>query len=101
MSFKNIKKAIQSLSEEKKEIAEALLDKVEFMEAELDKLQTILKKKGWTEAYQNGANQSGMKKSSEAEVYNNLIKNYNATLKAILDMLPEGGTDEPGDEFFR
>lgn len=89
LRLKPIRDLIDTLPEAKKSIATGLLDKAVFMDGELLKLQKILKSKGWVEEYQNGANQSGMKKSSEADVYNSMIKNYNATLKQISDLFPE------------
>lgn len=94
LKLKPIREMIDTLPEAKKSIADGLLDKAVFMDNELLKLQKILKQKGWVEEYQNGANQSGMKKSSEADVYNAMIKNYNATLKQISDLFPENlGSD--------
>ena len=88
MKFDKTKKKIAALSGSKKERAAALFDKLIFMDAELVKLQEILKIKGWTETYSNGATQSGLKKSSEAEVYNTLIKNYASVMKQLDEMLP-------------
>ena len=51
--------------------------------------QIAIKEKGWTEEYQNGANQRGVKKSSEGETYNVVLKNYNSTLAAICKLLPD------------
>ena len=94
LRLKPIRELIDTLPEAKKSIATGLLDKAVFMDSELLKLQKILKAKGWVEEYKNGANQSGMKKSSEADVYNAMIKNYNATLKQISDLFPEdSGSD--------
>ena len=83
-----IKKLINTLPDAKKSVALGLLDKAVFMDEELGKLQATLKEKGWVEKYKNGDNQFGLKKSSEAEVYNNMIKNYNSTLKQIADLFP-------------
>ena len=94
LRLKPIRDLIDTLPEAKKSIATGLLDKAVFMDSELLKLQKILKTKGWVEEYQNGANQSGLKKSSEADVYNAMIKNYNATLKQISDLFPV----DPGSE---
>lgn len=85
--FSKIKEAISGLPDSKKEAAEKLLSKAIFMDAELEKLQTILLEKGWVEQYKNGENQFGLKKSSEGEVYNTLIKSYNSTMKQIIDMI--------------
>lgn len=97
LRLKPIRELIDTLPEAKKSIATGLLDKAVFMDSELLKLQKILKEKGWVEEYQNGANQSGLKKSSEADVYNAMIKNYNATLKQIADLFPENLDSEVKD----
>ncbi|MBR3361212.1 MAG: hypothetical protein IKG39_07725 [Lachnospiraceae bacterium] len=87
--FKKTKKLIEELPEGKRERAAKLVIKLEFMNGELEKLQKSLAEKGWTEHYQNGANQSGIKKSSEGEVYNSLIKNFTQTMRCLNDMLPD------------
>ena len=87
--FGKTKKLVEELPDSKRERAAKLLIKLEFMNEEIDKLQAILKEKGWVEQYQNGANQFGLKKSSEGEVYMNLMKTYNSTLRSLNDMLPD------------
>ena len=42
----------------------------------------------WTEEYQNGQNQRGLKKSAAAEVHISLTKNLNAIMKQLLDLVP-------------
>lgn len=68
---------------------ESLIDEAAFMAASLYELREIINKKGYTEEYQNGANQKGIKKSSEVEIYNALIKNYQNTIKQLTDLLPK------------
>ena len=97
--FKLTQANIERLSGSKKERALALMDKVVFMESELKKLQDILRDKGWTETYQNGATQFGIKKSSEADVYNALIKNYTSALKQLEDLVPEDVAESKLDRF--
>jgi hypothetical protein len=87
--FSKTKKQIEQLPPQKKERAVRLLSKIVFMDAELEKLQKILQEKGWAEKYQNGANQYGLKKSTEGDIYNTLIKNYITAMKNLNDMLPE------------
>ena len=94
---KPIKALIATLPEAKQSIANALLDKAVFMDAELTKLQKLLKEKGWVEKYQNGASQYGLKKSSEADVYISMMKNYNSTLKIISDLIPDDVKAEESD----
>jgi len=87
--FTKTKARIKDLSPERKERALKLLEKAEFMETELTKLQDILREKGWTEEYQNGANQHGIKKSTEGEIYNAMIKNYALVLEKIENLFPK------------
>lgn len=87
--FKEISKIIKELSPAKQELAQKLLSKASFMELELEKLQEIITEKGWTETYQNGANQYGIKKSTEGDVYNTMIKNYTAVIAKLNDIVKE------------
>ncbi len=73
----------------RKELLTNLVRKAEFISGELVKLEAVLKEKGWVEEYQNGQNQHGLKKSSEGDVYNQLIKNFATLMQKILDCLPD------------
>lgn len=72
-----------------KKATQSLIDEAAFMSASLYELRVIINKKGYTETYQNGANQKGIKKSSEMEIYSTLIKNYNTTIKQLTDLIPK------------
>lgn len=96
--FTKIKKRVTELPPTNKELAQKLLSKAMFMEAELEKLQAIISEKGWTETYQNGANQHGIKKSSEGDVYNTLIKNYTTVIGKLNDIIKEDSTQQATDE---
>ena len=72
------------------------------MSASLYELRKIINEKGYTEEYQNGANQKGVKKCSEVEVYNTMIKNYMGTIKQLTELLPKLPSRSPtgtGDGF--
>lgn len=92
--FRKTKKAVEGLPDGRRERAAKLVAKLEFMNDELVKLEKIIAEKGWVEEYQNGQNQFGLKKCSEGEVYNSLIKNFTSTMRALNDMLP----DETGEQ---
>ena len=96
--FTKTKARIKELPPERKERALKLLDKAEFMEAELTKLQDVLREKGWTEEYKNGANQYGIKKSTEGEIYNAMIKNYALVLEKLDNLFPKDDSIK-SDEF--
>ena len=86
--FSRIFKYFERLSENEKEILSPLIQNAAFMRVALDDLQEIIAKEGPVEAYQNGANQSGMKQSAALQAYNTLVKNYAAIIKRLTDLLP-------------
>ena len=80
------------LDKKTKKAVDSLIDEAAFMGASLYELRQIIDKKGYTEIYQNGATQKGIKKCSEVEIYNTMIKNYMATIKQLTDLLPKDQT---------
>ena len=62
------------LDRKTKKAVDSLIDEAAFMAASLYELRQIIDEKGYTEEYQNGANQKGVKKCSEDEVYNTMNK---------------------------
>ncbi len=99
--FTKTKKDISQLTGSKRERAEKLVNKLDFMETQLRNLQKSIKENGWIETYQNGANQSGVKKSSEGEVYNTLIKNYTNALKQLEQLLDGVSGEDELEQFLR
>lgn len=77
------------LDKKTKKSVDSLMDEAAFMAASLYELRKIINEKGYTEEYQNGANQKGIKKCSEVEIYNTMIKNYSAIIKQLTDLLPK------------
>jgi hypothetical protein len=71
------------------------------MSASLYELRNIINLKGYTEIYTNGANQSGVKKCSEVEVYIQLSKNYMNIIKQLTDLIPKSDIvkTQKGDGF--
>lgn len=92
-----LKKIFKDIEPEKQRTVEKLISNAAFMAESLDDLQEIIREKGFTEEYHNGANQSGVKKCSEVDIYNTMIKNYSSVIKQLLDLLPDGANNG-GDE---
>lgn len=92
------------LEEGKAVIAMKLLARVAFMTVQLSALERSIDEEGVRETYQNGANQSGFKKSTYVEVYNTMIKNYTSVTRQLTDMLPSDDAaskmDDDGFESF-
>lgn len=83
-------------------MAEGLIENVAFMRATLEELAKIINEQGYSSEYRNGENQTGTKKTPEVDIYNTMIKNYNATMKQLYDMLPEesrAAGDDPVKEW--
>ena len=92
-----LKKIFKDIEPSKRQIVEKLISNAAFMAESLDELQDIISEKGFTEEYQNGANQFGVKKCSEVEIYNTMIKNYSSVIKQLVDLLPNDARSN-GDE---
>lgn len=83
---------------EKMKVVQPLIDNVAFMAVALEDLQRLIVENGYTETYQNGANQSGIKKSSEFELYNTTIKNFSQLMKQLTDLLPKETAEKIGEK---
>lgn len=90
---KKLEKIIKGIPEDKKELVEGLIADASFLAEQLDKLRVHITKNGWSEEYQNGANQSGRKVSVEADMYVKLQKAYQSVIKQLSDFLPDNKAD--------
>ena len=98
--YKKLSGIYTRLDTNMKKVVDPLLREAAFMAASLYELRQIINEKGYTEAYQNGANQKGIKKSSEVEIYNTMIKNYSAIMKQLTDLLPKDDLKKSDDDGF-
>jgi len=95
--LKKLEKIFKDIEPSKRQTGEKLIENAAFMAESLAELQEIIREKGFVEEYHNGANQSGVKKCSEVEIYNTMIKNYSSIIKQLVDLLPNGA-GSGGDE---
>lgn len=78
--------------------AEKLVRNAAFMAGELEVLKENIKNDGTKIPYQNGKNQNGITINPDCNTYNTMIKNYNATVKQLREMMDKiGDTDSQGD----
>lgn len=87
---KKLEKIIKDVPEDKKKLVEGLIADASFMAEQLEVLRVYIAEHGWSETYQNGANQCGKKTSVEADMYVKVQKNYSAIIRQLTDYLPEG-----------
>lgn len=85
---KRLGEIFQDLEENKLKTCQALIDRAAFITVSLEDLEVELNRTGWTEYYQNGETQSGMKKAAAADVHISLTKNLNTIIKQLLDLVP-------------
>lgn len=83
-----LRKLFKDLDANKLKTVDALIARAAFITVSLQELEDQLNRDGWVEPYQNGRNQSGLKKSAAAEVHIGLTKNLNAIMKQLLDLVP-------------
>lgn len=93
-----IKQYYKDLPEERRTFAEKLLTKMFFMEQTLRKLETDIRKNGAVIETTNGNGFQVVQENPAQKTYNTMVKNYNATVRLLLDMLPES-IEKTGDEF--
>lgn len=97
---KNIKKELNKLGKifedidkDRKPFADRLIQQCAFMLTTLNELQETLNEQGSIELFVNGK-QEMLREHPAAKTYNAMVKNYNSTIKQLLDMLPEGNKTE-------
>lgn len=91
--LKKLNKIIRDIPEDKKELVEGLIADASFMAEQLEHLREYIMKNGWSEEYQNGANQKGKKQSVEADAYIKLQKSYQSIIKQLSEFLPDSKSD--------
>lgn len=89
--MREFNKIIKDLPEEKTILCKGLIENTCFMKVELEYLKSEILLKGYSEGYRNGDNQYGNKQTPESQMYNTMIKNYNAAIKTLSGIL---GFDE-------
>ena len=88
--FKKLKKIFKNIEKDKKNLVDKLIESAAFMTVELRKLEDFINENGVVEEYKNGKDQYGTKTSSQAQVYNTMIKNYTSIIKQLTELLPDG-----------
>lgn len=94
-----LNRLLKDLDAKKKKAISSLVKNASFMAITLEDLQEEINLNGVTETYQNGANQSGIKKSATVETYNAMIKNYVIVVKQLTDLIPKKGPAAKSDGF--
>lgn len=89
LDIKCLKDIYSSLDKDKLVFAEKLIDQLLFMQETLDQLQKKIKEEGAVIESINGNGFNTYNENPAQKSYNSMIKNYNATIKQLLDLIPE------------
>jgi len=89
---------IKGIPEDKKKLVEGLIADASFMAEQLEVLRAYIAENGWSESYQNGANQFGKKTSVEADMYVKVQKNYSSIIRQLTDYLPDNKATEEDEK---
>lgn len=95
---KKLERIIKDIPKDKQELVEGLISDASFMACELESLRLHIIENGWSEPYQNGANQKGKKQSVEADTYIKLQKQYSSVIRQLTDFLPVSVDTSKNDE---
>lgn len=84
---KKLLKILSKIDENLLKISDSLIENISFMSVTLDDLMQKIKANGVKEYYCNGKNQFGFKESVEIKIYNTMQKNFQTSMKLLIDML--------------
>lgn len=93
-----LRKIFKNIPEDKFKTIEKLIVDAAFLAVTLEETRLMISRDGIIEEYQNGANQSGKKKSSAVEVYDKFLNTYIKVIKQLCDCLPEDENINPAEE---
>ena len=96
--IKELSKHLSKLDESKQEIGKQLIENIAFMNLALEELREQILEKGYVEEYKNGREQYGTKQSSEVNTYNQIITNFNKTVKQYVDLFDKTTKSEINED---
>lgn len=83
-----LKRVFRDLDKNKLQTVESLIKNAAFMAVSLGELQEIINVEGYTEEYQNGANQRGIKQSEAVKTHIAMTKNHASIIKQLTELVP-------------
>lgn len=102
--IKDEKKRLQAVYSElddvKKMLAEGLIERAAFMRVECEDLEADLKEHGWVEEFRQAKGMDPYDRARpQGQAYQSLNKNYQAIIKQLDAMLPQGMPQAKDDGF--
>ena len=85
---RRLKKIFMYLDKNKAASVQPLINTAAFIIVSLDELQNIINEEGYTQEYQNGANQKGIKQTAELRSHIDMTRNLSGIMKQLVDLAP-------------
>lgn len=98
--MRKLNKFFKNIPKDKQEMIQGLKEQAAFMYATLMELQEIINDEGPIELFEQGK-QRLLREHPASKTYNAMIKNYSATIKQLIDMLPKEEAKPAEDEFVK
>ncbi len=83
-----LKRVFKDLDKNKMTTVTSLIENAAFMIVSLKELEAEINLEGYTDEYQNGANQFGTKQSEAVKTHLAMTKNLSAVIKQLTDLVP-------------
>jgi polyphosphate kinase len=83
-----LKKNFRSLDGNKLRIVSSLIERAAFLSVSLSELEEIINTTGYTEEYQNGENQNGVKQSESVKIHISMTKNLATIIGQLARLCP-------------
>ena len=99
--YKRLYKLFGDAPEKHLEVIRKLINRAAFLSITIDRLEADILQNGYEEEYQNGANQTGKKKTAAAELHISYSKNLFSVMKQLTDFLQKENQGDEDDEFDR
>ena len=88
----------ERVPDNKKKLVKGLIEQAAFMYVQLTELIEIIEKNGVVEDFKQGKQQF-TREQPAVKTYNAMLKNYNLTIKQLLELIPPGELPKFEDEF--
>ena len=84
-----LNRVFKQLDKNKLATVRSLIRTAAFIAITLDELQETINKNGYTEEYQNGANQRGVKQSAAVETHISMTRNQISIINKLCELAPK------------
>jgi hypothetical protein len=96
--MQRLKKLLNKVHDDKKQMATNVAKRIAFMQITLEDLERDMLENGYTELFSQQKDIQYDRERPAVRIYNATIKNYAASCKQLVDMIPESTAEQEKDE---